>query len=1006
MDHLGHLYDLHYNVINELDSQTHDNAQKQTFYLTLLALANEKPVPDDFDSYFEYEQSLVEWKIKADRILDKKHLPVPVGRYFYRKHFSIDSYKATLNRNNFTGDTGEKKDIEVFSDKKLDYDPWNTLLIPVEPNPDDYMTFKDFEAAYLKWATLCSQLKIIPPHTHQLQEMIPIKEPNANDPSSDGRDTLLPAHIESQRKLGLVYLSFWERDLSLYDMIAAPPKIKFKDNYHFEQVYLDKAVFERILAGFDRLYEASQKYLKQNTYTKQILPKIMGIRKRKDGIRNDFVDEVKCRNDVLRRTDLSDDDIRACNHCSILHDERDIEYSIPNYDLACLEYKKLSDRSLLQTAKKNLIRLQFHDINNPLYSWYYPGRVEFHDKKNIHLKDLLPRLETQRHFTHTELYQFFNQNIYLDEFTSLLEEVIETQEGKSLSCTDVLLKMVNKTSIYYLLDQLETTSDRLVHSKISAFIYSAFHTPTFKEIMDEVLLNSDISKLSLITYAMSFFEITPLDLFPYRESIVQVALHLIGKKYAPIIDCLYRYYYLGIIKRIVTNQAYHFTSTSRQIIQIRKDITSELISLLRSNLEFLHTHLLRGISNRSKHVSAFFLFMCIQLLRDDENHGVMQDILLQESTNLIGNINILLKSKLSHTRFAGKRFIAIFQSSEEWNTLILDRCSKSESLLQDIFDPCLVHPEYSEFLLQTINTGIQNAIVRNGVSSVYWLVNNTTFHKLMASINDNSFNDSTYLYKVKLLNTIIKGCSKMNSIRSFDFRKTVSHTTIMVTPKIVEDLINLLKKCTFPTAEMTNACCALFLSIIRHMMKSSQVFELMKFDTIIHSNISNYCSHPDPDCSKEPWKLFYQIIKYHKGNIEPLASKNIITLYFEKLSIANSQHASRNALHYLNKIYSLPLIDTRKTGGTKMKVQPDLKHLNMYLTRCHMFIKIHFMCKKLIETKSGVFFYELIEFYSKLMTEPNLKKLLREVQKNEEFKEAAQKINSLSLPPKKKKLKL
>lgn len=79
IDTEGKAYDIHYNPIDSTNEKL----------LNIVNLAKHKPQPQRFDSYFEYEQALVEWRFRLEKDLKSVYLPVPLGRYYYRPNFSL-----------------------------------------------------------------------------------------------------------------------------------------------------------------------------------------------------------------------------------------------------------------------------------------------------------------------------------------------------------------------------------------------------------------------------------------------------------------------------------------------------------------------------------------------------------------------------------------------------------------------------------------------------------------------------------------------------------------------------------------------------------------------------------------------------------------------------------------------------------------------------------------------------------------------------------------------------
>lgn len=882
-------------------------------------------------------------------------------------------------------------------------DYWSSILLAQEPDPRDYMTYNDFEQAYLKWASISSNLSIIPPHPNQLHEIIPISKPIELFTTYAEKTTLVEI-ADVPRKVGLIIVDFWESDISVRDMLPPPPQIiELKYSFDFEQTYLDKAVLNRILAALDKIINSANLSKSSNgRIGKKIYPKIAGRSSHSNDAYTNYIGEIKCRNDVLRRTDLEPDQIITTHLNSNNIDEIDIQFSIPNYDISELDYNKLcKDQQYKNNMKKNVLRLCFHDINYPLYSWYYPTRKnEKTDKSNI-IKELLKNTKENQKYSLEDLKDILTNDMYTDEFENMLNHVIETDSGKSISCIEILLNSLPDKAIESILNLFVLSSNRLVHAKVSMFIYNAFQSPTFKNIADDLLCKSSIKNLSLITYAMTFFSEIPVDLFPYRESLILLILDSFGNKYKELIDCFYRYYYIGIIKDIVTREAYRFTSIIKYIQKLRKDLTQQLIIQINSNPDFLKKDIISNISHRSKQISSFFLFLCIRLMNDDESSGVIQELLTKPQNNIVAQIKILSKSKFSHSRFASRRLISIMKS-ESWLHRVVNLLSNT--LYDDLLNPDTTSQDYYEFLVEVTAFSIKKAIVEKSYSSINWIMNDARYQQILQnSINSRNDDDSITLHKLNLLKEILRGASKLGCIKSYETKSTHSSVSILVSPKDLYELLELLKQPPVTDSKFASDCDSLILSCIRYMIKSPQVFDIIKYDHYLHKSISNFCGMTKEKECKESWKTFYQIIKYHKGSIELLMKNNILNNYLDNLSISNGHIPTYYSLYYLNKAFSLPGVQLfKKSGSVKHKIDHNIKQLNIYFIRSHLFIKVHMMYKKLFEKKNGAAFAQLVKFYVILTRSQNLKKLFKEISKNEEFKEGIKRMVSISYMNEKK----
>lgn len=214
----GTLFDLSYTPI--LDRSPVDS-DKWQYISDLPQLGGAQPIPpfpdsENFSSYLDYEQAVLDWRMTVVDILGFLQLPHPVGRFYYRPKvvassgFNRDELTASEvdphstssgpideNSENTRDDSTDgsdpseadsRKKISVSSDTNLDSDsefleemkkwimdrdPWDTSLVPPEPHPSCFNNFKDYEDALKRWSNYaCSVVQVIPPHPNQLRTII------------------------------------------------------------------------------------------------------------------------------------------------------------------------------------------------------------------------------------------------------------------------------------------------------------------------------------------------------------------------------------------------------------------------------------------------------------------------------------------------------------------------------------------------------------------------------------------------------------------------------------------------------------------------------------------------------------------------------------------------------------------------------------------------------------------------------------------------------------------
>ncbi|KAL6045759.1 U3 small nucleolar ribonucleoprotein MPP10 [Balamuthia mandrillaris] len=159
----------------------------------------------DFASYFDYERALLQWKEDVERALSGLKLPAVMGRTYSRpvvitqlqellaarseqaSEEDLQMKEVELKQKSSEGDMSESNEEDSFEgdikegeknlrERVLENDPWDAVLVPPEPEPEEYDTFEEYEHALQRWARLCNAtLPVIPPHATQLEQLIPIQ---------------------------------------------------------------------------------------------------------------------------------------------------------------------------------------------------------------------------------------------------------------------------------------------------------------------------------------------------------------------------------------------------------------------------------------------------------------------------------------------------------------------------------------------------------------------------------------------------------------------------------------------------------------------------------------------------------------------------------------------------------------------------------------------------------------------------------------------------------------
>ena len=144
------------------------------------------PSPNLFDSYDDYQQALLEWRADVVSALGYLQLPEVMGICLSRPSTGVppvempdadSQYQPEMPTQGLSYREWLKRDLLV---------PWEAQLVPPEPDPHLYLTYEDYEEALGNWALCCMKnLRLIPPHPRQLEELCGLKPVRVSKSSAD-----------------------------------------------------------------------------------------------------------------------------------------------------------------------------------------------------------------------------------------------------------------------------------------------------------------------------------------------------------------------------------------------------------------------------------------------------------------------------------------------------------------------------------------------------------------------------------------------------------------------------------------------------------------------------------------------------------------------------------------------------------------------------------------------------------------------------------------------------
>ena len=71
-----------------------------------------------------------------------------------------------MNKKSVLGKLFNKSEVE---------ETWESQLVPLEPKPEFYNTFEEYETAMLRWSLVALDITFVPPHPAQFQKLLGIQ---------------------------------------------------------------------------------------------------------------------------------------------------------------------------------------------------------------------------------------------------------------------------------------------------------------------------------------------------------------------------------------------------------------------------------------------------------------------------------------------------------------------------------------------------------------------------------------------------------------------------------------------------------------------------------------------------------------------------------------------------------------------------------------------------------------------------------------------------------------
>jgi len=678
--------------------------------------------------------------------------------------------------------------------------------------------------------------------------------------------------------------------------------------------------------------------------------------------------------------------------------------------------------------------------NDELNAWYFPTtpkQVFLHHQAQVEAIIAETPIGSAK-FTIEQIERMLLVPVFLDNFKDSLSNEVHQQKADSglpSSFLQYLEASVDVDNFPLLLSCYPNhSSNRLFVAKLSCFVQELLQSSNGRDLLDEIISEKDVPSLSYVAFAMSFFRLTALDIFPFDHELYHLifetceGLSLFGTFRDPsvegIIKGIFIVYYLNIIGLAIHENSYAYLSLGTRYIPAAIHLAiHELGQLLSQNPHNFMSVVFKHCKHRSSKISSFFFFLLIQIISISNHSDVVKEYLQSKEADLVNNVRSLAKSRFSHVQYAARIMFDII-SGRAWGHLVSEAYSTSpDLLLADLQTPnyyrkpsLLSSLVLSMFIrdlqekqtqLTEVSTeesgerGNAGALSKFLVSSSnYW---SSLIKEIFSQISDLSLTTVTYS---SLFAEICKTLSLCNALSVDKPRRDEGEVSgiVKITTAEINGILDFIFQVpsshSYAYPVKTNMLLAL-----KHLLKAPGSFPTLLGvkEYNIYPRLITFCQDGEnAEFNKAAWSSFYTIIRYHTGVVDYLIKQNMLFTFMEIISPISGNVIIFNGLHYICKIFSmleneyirtsqgfsLTHLDSRDTRD----IEKDMKHLNKFFTERRMFIKFHMIYKRFTEGHEDNLsfnvsppFLELVKFYQAINECIGCEKLKRDILKQTEY---------------------
>jgi len=1016
MDSEGTLYCIDYIPLREYSPNPQQAIENRLFCPDAPVYHN-FPEPTQYKTFEEYNQRLSQWYSNTQDSVGNLLLPNVIGRRYRRPTAGLFDNLSEADKSESLS-TGSLKNSSPTPSRLLEDDfdvsemdmqswsenvePWESILIPAEPEPEQYSTFEAYEAAMKRWSSICSnQMKVIPPHPSQLSSLILLRTASERKNAERERAVQLrktrPMESSGTQELNSHILPP-AYTIYTHDPMENDPhrKIEIRKNS------FDDDEFARVIDENEELViKTAQKAFNGVSYDPKMITKHTGERYFLNSSRSSFLMLPS----LEKALSASTEELPTVSphfplgYASVgLKTDHELFYRSPT--LLQGNHKLLpNNQEYIRQTQRLLKALDNESRYDSFYSW--------HSSSELVASPVAWKLDQNNPIKALSILLL--RGDALDQFHQIVSEPSKRTKQVLL---DRLIPLLSPESFAELLKTFHLFESLLVRTKLAYLVGALLQRDA--SLLISLVKEYDVDGLFCAASLLNYFQVVPIDVFGFFPSTVPL-LHQVVQSDDSVkfIEAILSNYYLSIIRSAVSQDM--FADIQVQIENARTLAETDLSTMMQEQMTFMMVQLHKMLNHRSRAVTQIFVVMVSHLLEFSASSPITE-ILSREEIGLVDSFRQMCFSKLVHVRFGGKQLLLKLMETSHTRTLLREFYKDSPlSLVEDLFSTTGEAASFmSNFICQFATRDFETLAKKQeltaAIASQYkFLLRGgrigSLFHDILGRIDaSKNLTNPVFLNAAKLLVVLLKAYYALDIIEGYENIESLENSmsqdrSLLIVPS---DVMNMFIFNERPQNDLIVFDIKKYiLKGARVLSKNTRVLNAVCAEKSFLTSLVRACRDgSDYALNKESWKIFYHCFRDNRDFIQQMEEKNLVNQLLESISPGASNVVTINCLNYVCKILCLcdmEAVKVQDTGSTSRgdedikSIERDVKLFSATLIK-HC-LKVHLIYKRLEHNNiSGAPFLSITNFYNivysnRTKTNINGSKLHRELTKNKEYKQ-------------------